>query len=65
MFLTVGKTSNHNARQPLCALQPDKMVVTVAGDRKAVEPQLQREPELKLPAPQLRDPTGKLVPAKG
>jgi len=45
------------------ALQPDKMVVTVAGDRKAVEPQLQREPALKLPAPQLRDPGGKLVQA--
>ncbi|HEY8212010.1 MAG TPA: pitrilysin family protein [Myxococcaceae bacterium] len=45
------------------ALQPGKMVVVVAGDRKAVEPQLPREPALKLPAPQLRDAGGKLVPA--
>jgi zinc protease len=43
------------------ALQPEKMVITVAGDRKALEPQLQREAALKLPAPQLRDPSGKLV----
>jgi len=47
------------------ALQPGKMVITVAGDRKAVEPQLQREPALKLPAPQVRDPGGKLVQATG
>jgi predicted Zn-dependent peptidase len=45
------------------ALQPDQMVVTIAGDRKAVEPQLQREAALKLPAPQLRDSSGKLVQA--
>jgi len=43
------------------ALQPEKMTVAVAGDRKAVEPQLKKEAPLKLPAPQLRDAGGKLV----
>lgn len=45
------------------ALQPGKMAIAIAGDRRAVEPQLQREAALKLPAPQLRDPGGKLLPA--
>jgi zinc protease len=43
------------------ALQPDKMLIAIAGDRKAVEPQLQAEKALQLPAPQLRDTSGKLV----
>jgi predicted Zn-dependent peptidase len=45
------------------ALQPSKMLVVVAGDRKSVEPQLKSEGALKLPAPQLRDAGGKLVEA--
>ena len=46
-------------------LQPGAMTIAVAGDRKAVEPQLQRQSALALPAPQLRDAAGQLLPATG
>jgi len=46
------------------ALQPDRMTITVSGDRKLVEAQLKGQAAaLQLPAPQLRDAGGKLVQA--
>jgi zinc protease len=43
------------------ALHPEQMTLAIAGDAKAVLPQLQAETALALPAPQLRDPEGKLL----
>jgi len=43
------------------ALHPQEMTLAIAGDAKAVLPQLQAEAALKLPAPQLRDPEGKVL----
>jgi zinc protease len=43
------------------ALHPDDMTLAIAGDAQAVLPQVQAEGALKLPAPQLRDPEGKLL----
>jgi zinc protease len=42
-------------------LHPEEMTLAIAGDAPAVLPQLQAEAALKLPAPQLRDPEGKLL----
>jgi zinc protease len=42
-------------------LHPDEMTLAIAGDAKAVLPQLQAEAGLKLPPPQLRDAEGKLL----
>jgi zinc protease len=44
------------------ALHPDQMTLAIAGDAKAVLPQLRAEPSLKLPPPQFRDAEGKLAP---
>lgn len=46
------------------ALHPDRMTLAIAGDAKAVLPQLQAETTLKLPPPQLRDAEGKLLPPR-
>lgn len=49
-------------------LHPEQMTLAIAGDAKAVLPQLQAETALKLPPPQLRDAEGKLLspaPAAG
>jgi zinc protease len=43
-------------------LHPEQMTLAIAGDAKAVLPQLQAEAALKLPPPQLRDPEGKVLP---
>jgi zinc protease len=42
-------------------LHPEQMTLAIAGDAQVVLPQLQAEATLKLPAPQLRDPEGKLL----
>lgn len=42
-------------------LKPETMTLAIAGDAKAVRPQLQAETTLKLPPPQLRDAEGKLL----
>ncbi len=42
-------------------LHPEQMALAIAGDAKAVLPQLNAEAALKLPPPQLRDPEGKLL----
>jgi zinc protease len=43
-------------------LHPEQMTLAIAGDAKAVLPQLQAETGLRLPPPQLRDAEGKLLP---
>jgi zinc protease len=43
-------------------LHPEQMTLAIAGDAKAVLPQLQAETTLKLPPPQLRDAEGKVLP---
>jgi zinc protease len=54
-----------NANDVLAAvrrtLDPAKMTLAVAGDARAVVPQLKAETTLKFPAPQLRDPEGQPV----
>jgi zinc protease len=45
------------------ALQPEKMIISIAGDMAAVEPQLKAEAALALPPPEIRDAEGKLAPA--
>jgi len=42
-------------------LHPTEMTLAIAGDAKAVLAQMQADSALKLPAPQLRDPEGKLL----
>ena len=42
-------------------LHPDQMTLAIAGDAKAVLPQVRTEPGLNLPPPQLRSPEGKLL----
>jgi zinc protease len=42
-------------------LHPEQMTLAIAGDAKAVLPQLQAETALRLPTPQLRDAEGKLL----
>jgi zinc protease len=42
-------------------LHPEQMTLAIAGDAKAVLPQLQAETTLQLPPPQLRDAEGKLL----
>jgi len=44
-------------------LHPEQMTLAIAGDAKAVLPQLQAETALKLPQPQFRDAEGKLLPS--